>query len=226
MSDLDACLCAIREGDADYIRHFLDEFKFTMKDRLNFYLIEAVEYWQPEIVKMLIEYGVSPNICDQDRSGAHLLHLALYHKHKYYARGADENVKILIDAGADLEYPSNDGYQDTPLMKAVSHADADLIVVLLDKKSNINKQNVEGDTALHIAIDKLMPMNLMDDWGVEIKGAREKAENIIKLLMVRGADCSICNNKGRSPRDIAQWLCGEEIINMMAIGKLTKKAMC
>ena len=57
-------------------------------------------------------------------------------------------------------------------------------IILLKKKLNINKKNKNGDTPLHLAVQR-------GDY------------DIIQLLLDNGADITIKNKKGISPYDLA-----------------------
>jgi len=64
-------------------------------------------------------------------------------------RGADELVRVLIDAGADLE--QRDKVGETPLMVAAKSGHLSTVQLLLTAKAKLNAQSKSGHTALWLA---------------------------------------------------------------------------
>ncbi len=129
-----------------------------------------------------------------------------------------ENIKIMLANGAKLDIVDKNG--NTPLHRVVfQYNNSDDIdsshtfgvktaPELLRKKGDhikgyIDKQNKDGDTALHIA-------------------ARQGKSNLVKWLCNAGADVNIRNKQGRTPLDIAINLCDttQEIKNLSIIEQL------
>ena len=108
--------------------------------------------------------------------------------------GSSRIVSLLIDRGANVNIPSNDGW--TPLMWAALVASSsykrhaghhEVVKILLKCKDlNINAQNRYGWTALYVAA---------------MKG---ESHEIVELLLAAGADATITDRQGRSPLDRAK----------------------
>ena len=62
-----------------------------------------------------------------------------------------ENIKLLIDAGADVN--GFNTYKETPLMTAVCTRNLDVIIELLKHKIDINFKNEDNLNALDFAIN-------------------------------------------------------------------------
>ena len=57
-------------------------------------------------------------------------------------------MKLLIDAGADVNRPDTNG--QTPLMLAVNEQLSGLIELLIKAGADVNMQNKEGETAVNL----------------------------------------------------------------------------
>lgn len=92
-------------------------------------------------MKKLIEQQKLWLINERKDDGFTALHLACLNNHYDVA-------KLLIDVGgADLSIKTLN--QQTPLLLAIERQHFDIIKLLVERKSNLNDQNKDGDTALH-----------------------------------------------------------------------------
>lgn len=90
-------------------------------------------------------------------------------------------VQELIDMGADINVCDKEN--NTTLIKAAAHSEISACFVLIKNRELINRQNKDGDTALHIAV-------------------REDHFEIAYVLLDMGADTEIANHEGKTARDI------------------------
>lgn len=107
-------------------------------------LMVAACYGTAEMVEVLIKAGSDVNICDKNCGGQTVLMWA--------SRGLRENnkkVKLLLDAGADPNSGSEDGY--TPLMSAAQTGDVSAVETLLKAGAKISAKNKTGQTAIDLA---------------------------------------------------------------------------
>jgi ankyrin repeat protein len=92
-------------------------------------------------------------------------------------------VRILLEAGADIEAPGYGGLR--PLHQCCNFVRENLMVELLDRGAEINATDDVGNTALH--------------WA-----CRRPSLAIVKILLNRGADATVANNAGATPlHDVA-----------------------
>ena len=103
--------------------------------------------------------------------------------------GKRESVRLLLEAGADTNLKSKDGY--TALINTIkgiasNKEQVEIIKQLLDHNANIDEQDSDGETALIKAVG----------WY--------RQRGIIALLLESGADPTIKDNKGRTAADIAR----------------------
>ena len=129
-----------------------------------------------DIVKLLLENGLNPN---NEKYSVKPLYIAS-------ENGALENIKVLINAGADIDHKSRDYLGMTALMIASQNNHLDVVELLLDAGANPNKQDREGNTPLFISLEE------------------DVSENIIQILLEAGADPYIKNNNGANSILIAK----------------------
>lgn len=124
--------------------------------------IEAVEHGAPtevvmRMVKLLIEHGADVNAWDQEKNLTPILK-ALYFPivDPPGIPGSSDLVRLVIDAGADPNVESQEGW--TPLKWAIARADQDLVSTILNRGvvQTINKAGgLCGCTPLQFAAGKL-----------------------------------------------------------------------
>src|SRR5579885_154140 len=94
-------------------------------------------------------------------------------------------VKEALNYGANLNTPSQEGDQNTPLMFAAMNGRDGVVEFLLANKVNVNAQNKKGFTALM--------------WAVNYNHAKTA-----ELLLKAGANTKLKNNEGLTALDIAR----------------------
>ena len=105
------------------------------------------------------------------------LHLAIF-------GGSTEAVRVLVDAGADVEAMSDNAQvRVRPLGTAAFVGSVEAARILLDAGADVNGQGDGGFTALHSA-------------------AQNGDEKLARFLLERGADRTITNAAGKLPRDL------------------------
>ena len=117
-----------------------------------------------------------------------------------------KDVRSLLDQGADPNSYDEDG--DHLLMFAALYSSADCMQLLIEKGSNVNARNKIDETALMWAVHDLLKLKLLIQHGADVN-ARAKSGNTpllitavghgnyeaIKLLLDKGADVSVLNNR-------------------------------
>ncbi len=160
------------------------------------------------IAALLITRGADPRVAMKDGSTA--LHIAAH-------QGDSEMIDLLVEKGADLKALDMNGH--TPLHIAVLFGDEPLAMeTLLRLGSDLEAQDKDGCTALHLAARARSEDTTMVE-GLLAKGARVGAadhegqtplheaqaagrEDLVRLLVARGADPKAKDRKGRTPEDL------------------------
>ncbi|XP_063411557.1 ankycorbin-like [Mytilus trossulus] len=150
-------------------------------------------------------------------NGNSALHIAVLY-------GRTETVKMLIDAGIDVNILQKDG--ETALQSAANGNRTEISRFLIDNGIGINVQNKNGKTALHLAvlyciteivemlIDAGIDVNLLEKDGNNALhlAARQDGKAIVTLLLDRYCDPFRRNNdvssstRGKKPYDLANTL--------------------
>jgi ankyrin repeat protein len=139
--------------------------------------------WE-ERVKELLEKGV--NINSQNSLGYSPLHITC-------ESGNFKLTKILLDNNPppNLELRENE-YGSMPIHLACHSRSIGIVRLLIEKGADVNAQESNGDTPLHIAARGEPLRSLF----------REEYLALIKLLLEKGANPHIRNNKRKTPRDL------------------------
>ncbi|KAI6801693.1 hypothetical protein KC360_g6820 [Hortaea werneckii] len=109
-------------------------------------LLHPLRHGSSASVILLLNYCSDVNTKGKD--GRTALHLAC-------TKGSTVSVKLLLEAGADVETPATSLDSDgmTPLMFEVASRRLDVVKLLLAHKANVNSLDVLGRTVLHHACD-------------------------------------------------------------------------
>jgi hypothetical protein len=122
-----------------------------------------------EVIRQHIKAGSDLNVLEPSRASTPLITAAFL--------GKTEAAKILIDAGADLNYKNIDG--STALHTAAAFGKTEAAKILIDAGADLNCQNNAGATALHTA-------------------AFFCHVEIVEALLEKGADKTLKNKAGQT----------------------------
>lgn len=104
-------------------------------------LYMATSYALPEIVRLLLEHGASPNLAVAD--GRTPLH-------NVCDLGLEELAMLLLEKGAEIDARINSGY--TPLMTAAtSEVPADFLIALVENGASLDAVQADGKSTLELA---------------------------------------------------------------------------
>jgi ankyrin repeat protein len=129
-------------------------------------------------------------------------------------------VRELLAAGAHPDARDADGR--TTIFSAVLGNSVGVLGLLLEAGADVNARDGHGWTALHFAASEHLPevtqillgssadVNVQDEDGATplwraVQGAHGRSE-IIELLRAKGAKDDIPNNRGETPRELAERL--------------------
>lgn len=127
-----------------------------------------VEEWVTRDLQLVNAYAAD---------GFHPLGLAAFFGHH-------EIVSFLLDRGASVNQPSNNGPKVAPLHAAVARGYIEIVRVLLARGADVNQPQEQGITPLH---------------GAAFEGNQE----LVSLLLAAGADATARTDDGKTPLDIA-----------------------
>ena len=99
-------------------------------------------------------------------------------------------IRTFIACGADVTIA--DAIQSTPLHEAIIVGNISIVRLLLNAGAQINKQNAQGNTALHLAVQ------------AGYRKAFRSYTAIVKVLIDSGADLSLKNNENKIAADYAK----------------------
>jgi cytohesin len=130
------------------------------------------------VARMLLEHMGGGAVQETDHHGRTVLHFAANEGH-------EEVAALLVGMGAQAN--SRDAFSKTPLMLACEKGHMGVVRMLTQHmgKEGLKETHANGRTALH--------------WAVE-----EGYHEAVKLLLLAGADPTITDDEGRTPRALAE----------------------
>lgn len=144
-------------------------------------------------VKKLLKKVSIYDTFDEDKT---LLHYAV-------KEGDFKIVRFLVDKGIYLSKKGGELY-GTALQEAIFYGHIDIAIFLIQQGTLVNEQDVNGDTALHLA-------------------ARSGDLVLIKTLLNHGASKFILNHNGETPLDLIEDLTWDDGLEMKKILSLKEK---
>ncbi len=172
-------------------------------------LMDAAEAGSLDALNILIEAKANLNAQEKEHGWTAVMNAVVSKKDDTKA------LKILIDAGADLDLKTKDG--KTALMIAARRGKIDALKMLIAAKAGLNHQDNDGRTAImnalihaHSEAFKLLIEAGADLNLQELKGNTALViatdygdEEALKMLIDASADVTIKNNAGKTPAQIA-----------------------
>lgn len=103
---------------------------------------------------------------------------------------------VLEERGLDPNIPTSDG--STALHVAVEYYDPEIVKYLCAHGANPNARKSGGWTPLHLAVDIEADSAFQEE--------RPPAVRLIEILLAAGADSSLTDDEGKTPKDLAvEW---------------------
>jgi ankyrin repeat protein len=156
--------------------------KHAARTRTTVRLSNAAAKGDAEAVQAAIEQGVNPNEIGPEQKRP--LHWAAQRGHK-------DVVKLLIDAGADLNAKDKNGWTPLHLTCGLTRSNelrerhvaiADL---LIEHRAGVNCRNNNGVTPLHLA-------------------TKNERDDVVQLLLARHASANVTDGEGYTPLFLAR----------------------
>ncbi len=154
-------------------------------------LVQAVEQGDRPRIETLLKKAVNPNRLTGFRGKTALIQAV--------ARDDIEVTRLLLDAGADPDTKSGDGY--TPLGLAALRGDAQIVKLLLKAGANPDLKSSDGNTPLTAAAS----LNRLD---------------AIRALLAARPDPTLFNREGRTALSVAASEGYEEAVRLMLEAKV------
>uniref|UniRef100_A0A8D0GVB4 RING-type E3 ubiquitin transferase n=1 Tax=Sphenodon punctatus TaxID=8508 RepID=A0A8D0GVB4_SPHPU len=181
---------------------------FTVQNRPGFNLLHhsALKGNKLAIKKILARARQLVDAKKED--GFTALHLAALNNHK-------EAAEILIKEGrCDVNLKNN--RNQTPLHLAVTQGHMELVQLLVSEGCDVNAEDEDGDTAMHIVLERQQLMSIMAEEQEEGSSLFSKLQAsgflgnvelnvgaaIACYLAQEGADINYANHRGKSPLDL------------------------
>jgi ankyrin repeat protein len=162
-----------------------------------------------EVIRLL---DADPTLLDrEDEDGDRPLASAAWHGHLGM-------VRLLLERGANINATGDGG--DTALHLAALWGHYEVLALLLDKGAETNSRDHYGHTPFmracfndHLGVVNMLYQHMqgqgLDDrsdsgWTALHYAARCGSEEVVRFLLLAGADPTITNNEGRTPRALAE----------------------
>jgi ankyrin repeat protein len=169
---------AAETGDVAKVRALLEAGANPSLPR-NFSALEAASAAAyPRVVEELLKHH--PNVNQRDSAGRTALNALGQSAVGRPGENPAEVARLLIHAGADVNAQDNI-YANTPLHEVPDAASAK---VLIQAGANLNRRNVQGQTALMLTLDS----------------------EVARALLEAGADKAVRDHKGKTALDLAREL--------------------
>ncbi|MBV9290524.1 MAG: ankyrin repeat domain-containing protein, partial [Hyphomicrobiales bacterium] len=115
--------------------------------------------------------------------------------------GSEENVKLLIEHGADPN--ALDDEEKGAIVYAAGRANASIVALLIDAGVDVNRRYGHGLTALMWAA------------GPDASAGFEDVQATVRLLIDRGAERDLKDDRGMTAADIARGMGRERVVDIL-----------
>ena len=212
-------LKACETGDVDVVRGYVETVDHRAYLQDDTALNSAVCYNHPDILLILLEAGTDPNI-----HGEHVpaLHVAASNDHV-------EAAKILISHGAKIDVRDTVN-NDTALIYGIRDGKFRVAEFLLEAGADPNLADRRGFAPVHIAVarNEVKLVQRLLDHGAAINvrtysdgktplmiAAAAGFEEMVEILLSRGADPSIVDSAGKSSLERAAECHRSAVVNIL-----------
>lgn len=151
-----------------------------------------------EIVRMLLAAGANPNSVHSRRHSSPLHYAAegYVNSPSWNAKRQVKTIQCLLDAGANINAPDNNGA--TSLHRAVRTRCAEAVKFLFKRGADPTIKNQSGSTAFHLAVQNTGRGGTGEE---EVRAAQQR---IIEEFLSFGVKTTLKDGKGKSVVDCAK----------------------
>lgn len=114
--------------------------------------------------------------------------------------GCTDIVKMLLDAGANIEHKNDQG--ENALISAAQEGNIDTVKLLLDAGADVNQTNTDGETALDLAIRLRQKKELIEILREKTNEAMGIKKNVKRMKESNKKPKSLKKKRKRSKRTI------------------------
>ena len=174
------------------------------------FLTLATFHQEPDIVSLLINHPnmTKSGINQVANSGWTALHHALNHETEDPDITIEIATMLINDERTDINAVDNEG--NSVLMYATEYQPKIVPILVLNKKFNVNIQNLDGQTALHWIIERKWE----NGFKIELES---RAIGLAKLLLKRkDFDLNIKDKKNRTAVDLAKHLAFHTMFDLLS----------
>ena len=114
--------------------------------------------------------------------------------------GCRDIVKMLLDAGANIEHKNDQG--ENALISAAQEGNIDTVKLLLDAGADVNQTNTDGETALDLAIRLRQKKELIEILREKTNEAMGIKKNVKRMKESNKKPKSLKKKRKRSKRTI------------------------
>jgi ankyrin repeat protein len=205
----------IASGDLAGIGNLLQENPQLAKTKTSHQvspIMLSCYYKKPEVTALLLKYTDDLNLFEASAAGkfdvvAHLLYSHPDAVNEYAEDGFTplglacyfgqfEVARYLVLKGAEVNLPSNNGFNVFPIHSAAAGNYTDIARMLIDNGANVNVKQQAGATPLHTA-------------------AQNGNLDLLILLLEHGAETNVRMEGGKMPADLAREKGFKEIADIL-----------
>jgi len=175
-------------------------------------LMLSCYYHKPAVTDLLLKYADETNLFEAAAAGKFdtVAHLIYTHPEKINTHAEDgftplglacyfgkfEIARLLVLKGADVNLPSNNGFNVYPLHSAAAGNYTDIAAMLIENRALVNVRQQAGSTPLHSA-------------------AQNGNLELLILLLEHGAEVNVRMEGGKLPADLAREKGFDEIAEIL-----------